>query len=153
VRVSLWIAGLVALLVAGCSADQAAYLSRNLSNIQSPTMRGPFETASAPKPAASETKSAAVPTCPTGSYPWVDKWGNQVCQPFAGGPPVTVQGSLENCPAGTHPSVDHWGTRICKSIPWPGSRSGVYTIRAKAARRVRIGGLTSAGNAVCRPFQ
>jgi hypothetical protein len=63
--------------------------------------------------------STAFAACPTGSFPSVDKWGNQICQRFGGGPPATIQGSIDNCPTGTHPWVDSWGTRTCKSFNSP----------------------------------
>ena len=63
--------------------------------------------------------SAALANCPMGSFPSVDRWGNQICQPFGGGPPAAVQGSLESCPAGTHPWADQWGNRTCKSFNSP----------------------------------
>src|SRR5438094_1658079 len=53
--------------------------------------------------------------CPIGSHPWVDSWGNSICQRFDG-TTATVEGSLDDCPVGTHPWVDSWGNRVCQSF-------------------------------------
>lgn len=55
-------------------------------------------------------------TCPTGTAPWVDKWGNNICRDLVSGQTKSIMGSLENCPVGTHPWADSWGNRICKSF-------------------------------------
>jgi hypothetical protein len=65
------------------------------------------------------SSAALAINCPIGSFPSVDRWGNQTCQSLGGGPPSTVQGSLDNYPMGTHPWVDQWGTKICKSYSAP----------------------------------
>jgi hypothetical protein len=55
--------------------------------------------------------------CPIGSFPWVDNWGNQVCQRFGGGGAAitqTPQGA--ECPNGSYPWTDNWGNRICRSF-------------------------------------
>jgi len=61
----------------------------------------------------------AFANCPIGSFPSFDRWGNQICQRFDGGPPAAIQGTLDNCPIGTHPWADQWGNRTCKSLDSP----------------------------------
>lgn len=58
--------------------------------------------------------TTALADCPIGTHPWVDRWGNNICQRWGGGT-ATIEGSLDNCPIGTHPWVDTWGNRVCKS--------------------------------------
>ena len=54
--------------------------------------------------------------CPTGSYPFVDNWGNNICRSFDDGGTRSIEGSLSRCPTGTHPWVDSWGNQICQSL-------------------------------------
>jgi hypothetical protein len=54
--------------------------------------------------------------CPTGSFPWVDSWGNQICRRFGDGSTATTQPSQPGCPTGTHPWVDSWGNSVCQSF-------------------------------------
>lgn len=62
------------------------------------------------------TGPAVAIQCPTGSYAWVDNWGNQICKRFNGGSTAVTEGSIKNCPTGTHSWVDNWGNKICKSF-------------------------------------
>ena len=93
---------------------------------------------------------AAVPSqaaCPVGTHPWVDSWGNSICQHFDGNT-ATVEGTLDNCPAGTHPWVDSWGNRVCQSFE--GGRSLYDT-----SHGCPIGmhpWVDSWGNPICKPF-
>lgn len=57
---------------------------------------------------------AAAQMCPLGTFPWVDAWGNRVCQRFGGGGAATIEGGVDRCPAGSAPWVDTWGNRICR---------------------------------------
>jgi hypothetical protein len=61
-------------------------------------------------------------TCPIGSHPWVDNWGNKICKRFEDGSTATIQSSTpDGCPVGSYPWVDNWGNRICQS--WGGGRA------------------------------
>jgi hypothetical protein len=58
----------------------------------------------------------AEAACPTGTYPWVDSWGNNVCRRFGAGGDATIQGNIEQCPTGSYPWTDSWGNRICRAF-------------------------------------
>jgi hypothetical protein len=60
--------------------------------------------------------SNAEAACPTGSSPWVDSWGNQICKTFGTGETRSIRGSTSRCPTGSHPWVDEWGNQICKAF-------------------------------------
>ncbi len=62
------------------------------------------------------TAKTSEATCPVGSYPWVDNWGNRICKSFDTGQPQSTEGSLSRCPVGSHPWVDAWGNRVCQSF-------------------------------------
>lgn len=92
--------------------------------------------------------TAAYANCPIGSFPSVNQWGTPTCQPFGGGPPASVQGTLDSCPPGTHPWTDNWGNRTCKAF---NSGQQLYD----TSRGCPIGtypGVDNWGNSVCRRF-
>lgn len=60
--------------------------------------------------------SIASAGCPTGSYQWVDDWGNKICKDFGSGGARTIEGSTDRCPTGTYRWVDEWGNKICKAF-------------------------------------
>jgi hypothetical protein len=62
------------------------------------------------------SSSTFAQQCPTGSYLWVDNWGNRICKGFDTGGTTTTEGSLKNCPTGTYSWVDEWGNRVCKAF-------------------------------------
>ena len=57
----------------------------------------------------------ALATCPTGSYEWVDSWGNRICKTFDTGETRTIDGSTKDCPTGTYRWMDPGGSPICKT--------------------------------------
>ena len=57
----------------------------------------------------------ALAGCPTGTYEWVDDWGNRICKSFDTGDTRTIEGSTKNCPTGTYRWIDSWGNPICKA--------------------------------------
>jgi len=90
----------------------------------------------------------AIASCPAGSHPWVDKWGNQICKTFGSGQTTSIQGTTENCPAGTHPWVDGWGNRICKSLE--GDRH--YHDTSKGCPAGTHSWVDDWGNRICKRF-
>jgi len=62
----------------------------------------------------------AAQSCPTGTYPWVDTWGNNICKRFSDGSAATTQTPEgRTCPNGSHPWVDSWGNKVCRSFDQP----------------------------------
>jgi hypothetical protein len=56
-------------------------------------------------------------SCPIGSHPWTDAWGNPTCQSFATGQNITTQANpVTGCPNGAAPSIDNWGNRVCQNM-------------------------------------
>lgn len=92
--------------------------------------------------------SAAEAACPTGSYSWVDLWGNKICKRFDSGNTVTIEGTLDKCPVGSYPWTDSWGNRVCRSF---NSGSDSYD----TSRGCPVGSypwVDSWGNRVCKSF-
>lgn len=91
---------------------------------------------------------AALADCPTGSYEWVDGWGNKICKSFDSGATRSVEGSTSNCPTGTYAWVDKWGNSICKS-----SSSGQeFHDTSKGCPTGTYEWTDNWGNAVCKKF-
>jgi hypothetical protein len=77
-----------------------------------PPIPGPPPISGAPSPAASSAMS-----CPIGTHPWTDNWGNATCQSFETGQNVTTQANPNTgCPNGAMPSIDGWGNRTCQGV-------------------------------------
>jgi hypothetical protein len=70
-----------------------------------PSMNAPLVTARPP----------AAMTCPVGSFPWTDQWGNNICRDMAGRTTL-IETRVGSCPLGTHPWVDRWGNAVCQQI-------------------------------------
>ena len=73
--------------------------------------------------ALSPGASFAQAGCPSGTYPMIDQWGQNVCKRMDAGTTSPPAGSFE-CPPGTAPTVDSWGNRACRALGRGGS--GVY---------------------------
>lgn len=86
--------------------------------------------------------------CPTGSHPWVDQWGNQICRQMDTGQTSTIQGSTSNCPTGTHPWVDKWGNSICRGI----NGGPQYHDTSKGCPAGSYPWIDDWGNNVCKAF-
>jgi hypothetical protein len=91
-------------------------------------------------------------TCPIGSFPSVDQWGNQVCRPAMGGPPTVTQGTLDNCPIGSHAWVDQWGNRICKTFATPQQPSTQYYDTSRGCPIGTYQWVDNWGNKTCKRF-
>jgi hypothetical protein len=92
--------------------------------------------------------AAAEAACPTGTYPWVDSWGNRTCRSFSDNQDRTTQSGPTGCPNGSYPWVDSWGNRICQSFD---SRSRYYD----TSQRCPVGSFPWAdqwGNRTCKFF-
>lgn len=63
------------------------------------------------EPSTSRTAFA----CPPGLMPWIDKWGNKICQNTAGRT-ASIETNGGGCPIGTHSWVDRWGNPVCQQI-------------------------------------
>jgi hypothetical protein len=90
----------------------------------------------------------AQAACPTGSYPWMDNWGNQICKTFNTGETRSIQGSTSRCPAGSYPWVDNWGNQICQSFQ---DRQPYYDT-SKGCPIGTYQWVDNWGNQVCRRF-
>ena len=92
-----------------------------------------------------EQTSAA---CPTGTYEWVDQWGNPICKSFDTGQTRSIQGTIKNCPTGTYQWVDEWGNQICKSF---GGNQRYYDT-SKGCPVGTYEWVDNWGNKICKPF-
>jgi len=92
--------------------------------------------------------SIAEAACPTGSYPWVDNWGNQICKAFGTDETRSIQGSTTNCPTGSFPWVDGLGNQICKVFQ--GGQQ--YYDTSKSCPIGTHPWVDSWGNSICRRF-
>ena len=94
---------------------------------------------------------AQAQQCPVGSHPWVDSWGNQICQRFADQSTATTQIPRgQQCPNGAYPTVDSWGNQICRTFDSP---SGPRTDYYDTSRGCPIGmfpWVDTWGNSVCK---
>lgn len=92
----------------------------------------------------------AMAGCPTGSYPWVDSWGNEICRAFGSGNTVTISPPAGGgCPYGTFPTRDSWGTAICKEF----GRSGQsYYDTSRGCPAGTFQTIDSWGNPACKSF-
>ncbi|OHB26259.1 MAG: hypothetical protein A2790_20040 [Phenylobacterium sp. RIFCSPHIGHO2_01_FULL_69_31] len=64
---------------------------------------------------ASGGSPAQAQSCPVGSYPWTDSWGNKICKRHGDGGTASVETrSGQACPVGSHPWVDNWGNKVCR---------------------------------------
>lgn len=92
--------------------------------------------------------SGVEAACPTGSYPWVDEWGNNICKRFGSGSTSTIEGNLDRCPTGSYPWTDSWGNRVCRSF---GSGSDSYDT-SHGCPTGFYPWVDSWGNRVCKSF-
>jgi hypothetical protein len=87
-------------------------LNANRAQVSQPAQ--PMDAVSAAALLAPSRPSAA--SCPTGSFPWTDNWGNKICKRFGDGSTATIQSITGGCPTGSYPWVDNWGNHICQAF-------------------------------------
>ena len=91
--------------------------------------------------------------CPTGSYPWVDNWGNKICKRFSDESAATTQvPSGQTCPTGSHPWVDSWGNKICRTFDAPNQPRTDYYDTSKGCPTGTYQWTDDWGNKVCKRF-
>ena len=90
----------------------------------------------------------ALADCPTGSYDWVDDWGNKICKSFDSGATQSIEGGTDNCPTGTYAWSDSWGNSICKSF----SSGQEFHDTSKGCPTGTYQWTDNWGNPVCKKF-
>lgn len=97
--------------------------------------------------------SASAQSCPTGSYPWVDSWGNRICKRHSDGSTATVEAPRgEACPTGSYPWTDSWGNKICRSQGSGDRPQTDYYETRKGCPTGTHEWVDSWGNKVCKTF-
>lgn len=92
-------------------------------------------------------------SCPTGSYPWTDSWGNKICKRHGDGGTASVETRPgQTCPAGSAPWVDSWGNKICREQGASGKPPTDYYDTSKGCPTGTHPWTDSWGNKICKKF-
>jgi hypothetical protein len=103
--------------------------------------------------AGAAPSSALAQQCPTGSYPWVDSWGNNICRRHSDGSTATTQVPRnQTCPTGSYSWVDNWGNQICRSHSSRDGRRTDYYYTSKGCPVGTHQTVDAYGNPVCKRF-
>ena len=98
-------------------AQERAEKQTNLEMLRiGAALLGPTRTGSISNSQNTGGSPTAPATCPIGSFPSMDMFGNKICQ-GGSGHPVTAEVNLATgCPNGAFLSIDNFGNRVCKSM-------------------------------------
>lgn len=96
---------------------------------------------------------AQAQSCPVGSYPWTDSWGNKICKRHGDGGTATVETRPgQTCPTGSFPTVDSWGNKVCRDQGAGGKPTTDYYDTSKGCPTGTHPWTDSWGNKICKKF-
>jgi hypothetical protein len=102
---------------------------------------------------AASALPAYAQSCPTGSYPSIDSFGNQICKRFGDGSTASAKVPRgQTCPTGAYPTVDNYGNQICRSFDSPNKPRTDYYDTSKGCPTGTHQSVDSYGNQVCKRF-
>ena len=102
-----------------------------------------------PPPVQQVPAAPSSATCPTGSFPTVDNWGNAICRRIGTGTTATAQPNpATGCPNGSFPSVDGMENNVCKSF----NAGPTYYDTSHGCPNGMAPSIDKWGNNTCRPM-
>ncbi len=95
------------------------------------------------------SSAAQAQSCPIGSYPSVDNFGNRICKRSSDGSAASTEVPRgQTCPIGAYPTVDSYGNKVCRSSNGGGDSYDT----SKGCPTGSYRSVDSYGNKVCKPF-